>query len=131
MTDFSHRDRRAHREVNRAFGAVLGVSAGLIVFALVIPLPYSGVAAVVAMSVLGAVYVGWSDRTLDRYTEDLRAAAEGSRSTGFARAETASPVGLYRDGRGPVSRSPHSRRPTASTRERGSVADVNRDRRQD
>ena len=112
MSDFSHRDRRAHREVSRALWTVVGVSAGLTAVAVELPWPLVGIASVVAMGVLGLVYLGWSDRMLDGYASDLRHARDGTSTDGFVRAEIASPVGLYRDARLPTSPSPHSRRRT-------------------
>jgi len=110
VVDFTHRDRRAHRDVDRAVWTVLGASVGVIVLAMALPTPFVGISAVVALSVLGAVYVGWSDRLLDDYASDLRHAQEGSVDHGFARAEAGSTVGLDRDHTAPPSPSPHVRR---------------------
>ena len=110
LPDFSHRDRRAHREVNRAFWAVVGASLALTGVALWVPLPFAGIAAVVAMGFLGLGCVVWAERVLEEYTRDLLFARDEQLPRGFARAETATPVGLYRDGEQPWSPSPHSRR---------------------
>ncbi len=110
MSGFTHRDRRAHRDVGRAFWTVVGLSLGLTGIALWVPLPYAGIAAVVALGGLGAVYLGWAERTLSSYTEDLRRTRDGAEVDGFLRAEIGSPVGLDRDLRSPASPSPHSRR---------------------
>ena len=109
MSGYTHRDRRAHRDVGRAFWAIVGISLGLTGLALAVPLPLVGVTAVVALGVLGAVYVGWSDRLLSSYTNDLRQAREGSATDGFLRVEVGTAVGLDRDRRSP-SPSPHARR---------------------
>ena len=110
MLDFTHRDRRAHREVDRALWAVLGVSVGMIAFAMVVPTPVVGILVVVALSVLGAACVAWSERMLDQYAADLRHAQEGSLAHGFARVEASTTVGLDRDHGTPTSPSPHVRR---------------------
>ena len=115
MADFSHRDRRVHREVNRALYATTGTSLALIALALVVSLPLVGIGAVVALGIVGLVYVVWADRFLEEYANDLRAAREGSPRGSFVRAEMASPIGLDRDSRSPVSVSPHSRRRTHLT----------------
>jgi hypothetical protein len=115
VKDFSHRDRRAHREVNRALWATTGITLGLIVIALVIPYTVVGLSAVVALGVVGVAYIAWGERLLDRYTSDLRDAREGILADGFVRAEMASPVGLNRDARSPASLSPHSRRRSRAT----------------
>ena len=110
VSDYSHRDRRAHREVGRALWTVVGVSLGLTAVAVVLPWPFVGIASVVAMGALGLAYLGWSDRMLDRYASDLRRARDGTSTDGFVRVEVATPVGLYRDARLPTSPSPHTRR---------------------
>jgi hypothetical protein len=117
VVDYTHRDRRAHREVTRAFWTVVGVSLGLTGLALGVPVPYVGLAAVVALGVLGAVCVGWSDRLLSSYVGDLRRAWEGTEVDGFLRVEVASPVGLDRDARSRASPSPHARRRGRGVRE--------------
>ena len=114
MTDFTHRDRRAHREVGRAFWTVLGLSLGLTGVALAVPLPYAGLVAVVGLGVVGAVYLGWADRTLARYASDLRQTQDGTATDGFVRAETGTAVGLDRDGSAVPSPSPHVRRRSRS-----------------
>lgn len=116
MSDYTHRDRRAHRDVGRAFWAVTAVALALTGLALGVPLPFAGIAAVVALGALGAAYVGWSERMLADYANDLRLAREGGATGGFVRAEAAMPVGLYRDVGGPTSPSPHTRRRTVDTR---------------
>jgi len=110
VSDFTHRDRRAHRDVGRAFWTVVGVSLGLTGLALGVPLPYVGLAAVVALGVVGAAYLGWAERFLTSYGADLRRAWEGSEVDGFRRVEVAATVGLDRDSRSPASPSPHVRR---------------------
>jgi len=115
VSDYTHRDRRAHRDVGRGFWAVVGISVGLTGIAIVVPISYVGLAVVVALGVLGAAYVGYSDRLLASYGSDLRQVRDGSVSDGFLRAEVGSPVGLDRDGTSPMSLSPHARgRPSAS-----------------
>ena len=109
MLEFTHRDRRAHREVDRAVWTVLGISVGLIVFGMALPTEFIGILVVVALAVLGAAYVGWSDRMLAQYVSDLRHAQEGSPLHGFVRAEAGVMVGLDREEM-PPSPSPHVRR---------------------
>jgi len=113
--DFTHRDRRAHRGVTRALGTVVGLCLGLTGVALWLPLPYAGISAVVALCLVGAGCLLWSERFLAEYVQDLRAAREGRESRGFARAETSTPVGLYRDRAMPWSPSPHTRRRPGDT----------------
>ena len=110
MLDYTHRDRRAHRDLNRALWTVLGVSVGLIALAMAVPISLVGLLAVLALAVVGAVYVGWSDRMLGDYSSDLRHAQEGSDAHGFAWVEASSTVGLDRDHTMPPSPSPHVRR---------------------
>ena len=110
MLEYTHRDRRAHRDVNRALWTVLGVSVGLVGLAMAVPISLVGILAVLALTVVGAAYVGWSDRLLAEYASDLRHAQEGSVAHGFARVEASSTVGLDRDHTMPPSRSPHVRR---------------------
>jgi hypothetical protein len=120
VSDFTHRDRRAHRDVTRSFWTVVAVSLGLTAVALELPLPYAGIAAVVALGVLGVAYLGWSERFLSSYSSDLRHAREGTAMDGFIRAEVASAVGLDRDGRSGSVPSPHVRRGVR----RGSLEDA-------
>jgi len=110
VADYTHRDRRAHRDVRRAFWTVVGVSLGFTGLALLVPLPFFGLGAVVALGVLGAGCVAWSERMLGSYTNDLRRAREGEDVDGFLRVETRSMVGLDRTVGGPTTASPHSRR---------------------
>jgi hypothetical protein len=110
VPDYTHRDRRAHRDVSRALWTVLGVSVGLIGLAMAVPISLVGLLAVLALAVVGAGYVGWSDRMLGDYSSDLRHAREGSDAHGFARVEASSMVGLDRDHTTPPSPSPHVRR---------------------
>ena len=110
VLSYSHRDRRAHRDVRRALWTMVAAALALTGFGLGVPLPFAGPAAVVALGILGAVYLGWSDGMLSSYSNDLRLAREGRETDGFVRAEVASPVGLDRDVGGPTAFSPHSRR---------------------
>lgn len=114
--DYTHRDRRAQRDVARSLGTLSAVIVVLTALALWVPLPYVGLAAVVALAIAGAVYVGWSDRLLATYSRDLLSAREGKVTDGFLRAEVASSVGLDRDGGGPRVPSPHSRRRSPEVR---------------
>jgi hypothetical protein len=75
-----------------------------------VPLPFIGLAAVVALGGLGAAYVGWSEGMLSSYSTDLRLAREGGETDGFVRAEVGSSVGLDRDVGRPTALSPHARR---------------------
>ena len=109
MLEFTHRDRRAHRDLNRAIETVLGVSVGLIALAMALPTEFIGILAVVGLAVLGVAYIGWSDRMLAQYASDLRHATDGSPTRGFVRAEVGGAVGLDREEL-PPSPSPHVRR---------------------
>jgi len=110
VPDYTHRDRRAHRDVGRAFWTVVGVSVGLTGLAMVIPVTIVGILAVLGLAVLGSVYLGWSDRMIAGYARDLHGALEGTMTDGFVRAETVTVVGLDRGSDSPRSLSPHSRR---------------------
>jgi hypothetical protein len=110
VIDYSHRDRRAQRDVSRALGTVIAVTVVLTAGALLLPLPYVGIAAVLALAVLGAAYLGWSERTLSSYATDLRRAREGQEIDGFLRVEVTTEVGLERPVGRPTSPSPHARR---------------------
>lgn len=117
MADYTHRDRRAHRDVRRAFWSVVGASLGLTSLAMLVPLPLIGLGAVVALGILGAVCMAWSERVLGSYTNDLRRALEGGEVDGFVRVEVRSTVGLDRTVGGRTSPSPHSRRRPRGTSE--------------
>jgi hypothetical protein len=106
---YSHRDRRAHRAVDRAVGAMVGGITALVVLAVVGPWWWLSLAAVLAMLALGGGYVLWGNRLWEEYSRDLRAALEESGDLGFLRAEVGSsfplsppPIGVP---------SPHRRRP--------------------
>jgi hypothetical protein len=75
-----------------------------------VPLPFVGLTAVVALGVLGAVYLGWSEAMLSSYQTDLRLAREGGAVDGFVRVEVGSAVGFDRDVGRPTALSPHARR---------------------
>ena len=110
MPEYSHRDHRAHREVDRALWTVVGLSGGLVGLAMAVPVPFVGIVAVVGLAVLGLAYLGWSDRMLGQYASDLRHTQEPSTAHGFARAEASSRVQLDRDAERYRSASPHVRR---------------------
>lgn len=116
MLDYTHRDRRAQRSVSRAFLAMGGIIVGLIVFALGMPFDLAGLLGVVALGGLGIAYLGWSDRLLRAYTDDLRTGLEGGGASGLLGVELRTPVGLDRAIGRPTARSPHVRRraPAAS-----------------
>ena len=94
---------------------MVGVSVGLTALAVAVPIPYVGLAAVVALGVLGAVYLGYSDRLLTSYGSDLRQAYDGSVTDGFLRAEVGSRVGLDREETSRAALSPHARRRSRSS----------------
>ena len=110
MPEFTHRDRRAHREVDRAVFTVLGVSVGLIGLAMAFPLEFVGILVVVGLGMLGLASVAWSDRTLAEYASDLRHAQDGASPRGFVRAEVGATVGLDREAEMPRAPSPNVRR---------------------
>lgn len=110
MDAYSHRDRRTHRDVRRALWTVVAAVVLLAGFGLEVPIPFAGLASVVALGALGAVYLGWSEGMLASYSDDLRLAREGRESDGFTRAEVGSPVGFERDVGRPTAASPHARR---------------------
>jgi hypothetical protein len=109
-TEYSHRDRRAEREVGRAFLALAGVTLALVVAALAIPFSFSGWLEVIALGILGIAYVGWSERFLQQYSDDRKAEREGESRSGFLRAEGRSPVRRDEELGRPSGRSPHARR---------------------
>jgi len=114
VLEFTHRDRRAWRDVGRALGAMAGSLVLGSALALYLPVPYAGVAGVVALGGIGAGYLVWAERFLARYTDDLRRGRTGE-AVGFPRAELGTAVGLERVVGRPTARSPHSRRRYPST----------------
>jgi hypothetical protein len=107
---YSHRDRRAHREVFRDFEIVVGAGLALGVLCLLTPWTAVGVGALLGLAVLGVVYVLRADRLLTVYSRDLERVRSGTEGSGFVRAEVASEVGLERTIGRPSSASPHRRR---------------------
>jgi len=116
---YSHRDRRAHRDVRRALWTMVAGVAALAGVGFEVRVPFLGLASVVALGVLGAAYLGWSEGMLSSYSNDLRLAREGRETDGFIRAEVGSPVGFEREVGRPTAVSPHARRryPGTSTEE--------------
>jgi len=115
VLDYTHRDRRAQRDVSRAFFAMVAVTVALIGFALEVPLWFAGLVSVIALGALGVGYVGWADGVLEGYANDLRSGLEGDAAGGLLRAELRSSVGLDRDVGQPTARSPHARRRSPET----------------
>jgi len=107
---YSHRDRRAHRDVRRDFEIVLGAVLALGVLVLVAPWSIVSIAALVALAGLGAIAMWRADRLFGTYARDLAAVRAGSEPSGFLRAEVASEVGLERRIVHPSAGSPHRRR---------------------
>jgi hypothetical protein len=110
--EYSHRDRRAHREVARGFALVTATVAGLTLFVLYAPKPLFGFLGVVGLGVVGGGFVVWGERLLADYRHDLLAGAAEPPAGGFARAEVGGVVGLERAVGRPTERSPHARRRT-------------------
>jgi len=110
VVGYTHRDRRAHRDVRRALWTMVAAAVALTGVGLGVPLPFIGIAAVVGLGALGAVYLGWSEGMLSSYQTDLRTAREGGTGDGFVRVEVGSAVGFDRDVGGPTALSPHARR---------------------
>ncbi len=126
---FSHRDRRAHRNVTRGFVALAATVAVLTVVVLALPVRPAELVAVGALVLAGAAYLIASSRFLDRYSDDLRRVRDGAAADGFLRAEAGSSVGLDRSVGRPSTRSPHSRvRPRADKLDADPPDEVRADR---
>ena len=115
--EYSHRDRRAEREVDRSFYTLVAITFALVVFAVVVPFWLAGWLGVLGLGALGVGYVAWSERFLETYSEDRRSEQEGGRADGLLRAELRSPARPDRDIRRPTARSPHVRRRTPESLE--------------
>ncbi len=93
-----------------------GTGGALISLALLAPGTAAPAAAIAGLAGTGAVYLGWGDRLLREYDQDLRTVRTGAAASGFVRVEVGSEVGLEREVGRPTGRSPHSRRhPIAGT----------------
>jgi hypothetical protein len=110
VTEYSHRDRRAEREVDRSFYTFVALTLALVAFAVVVPFWLAGWLGVLGLGALGVGYVAWSERFLETYSEDRRLEQEGGRADGLLRAELRSPARPDHDDRRPARRSPHARR---------------------
>ncbi len=115
---YSHRDRRAHRDIDRAAVGMLVAVVGLSALALVAGDADLSLAAIAALAALGGAYALWGNSLLALYRDDLRVAADPEGPAAFARAEVGSSVGLTTPHRAPpsphhrrVGRRPDSRRP--------------------
>jgi hypothetical protein len=107
---YSHRDRRAHREVWRMLGILAGGASALALTALWAPgwvVPLGAIAAIIGF---GGAVVRWGDRVVEEYESDLLVVREGRQSSGFVRAEVGSQVGLERKASVATGPSPHRRR---------------------
>ncbi len=116
---FSHRDRRAHREIERGLGLLAGGILGLSLVAILAPEPWVGLSALLGLVLAGLVAVAWGQRLLIGYARDLRSFREGGPPGDFGRFEAASRIGLERPVGGPSRRSPHSRGPRAGAPDEG------------
>jgi len=101
---YSHRDRRAYRTVWRALGALAGTGGALIILALLAPGSVAPAAAIAGLLGAGAAYLGWGDRLLGEYDQDLRSVRTGAAASGFVRVEVGSGVGLEREVGSPTGR---------------------------
>jgi len=106
--EFSHRDRRAHRTVERGLAWIAGTVALLTLLAVALPGSW-GILCVGALAVGGGAYVLWSGPVLAEYVSDLQTASRESSNRGFVQAEVADLVGLERAVGRPTERSPNSR----------------------
>jgi hypothetical protein len=98
----------------RALGALTGAGGALITLALLAPGVVAPAAAIAGLAATGAIYLGWGDRLLREYDQDLRSVRAGAAASGFVRVEVGSEVGLEREVGSPTGRSPHSRRHPAA-----------------
>jgi hypothetical protein len=108
---FSHRDLRAHRAVDRLIVAVTAGGAAILALAVVVPTPWLGVLAVVALAVVGAASMEVGNAIIQGYEDDLRITAtlETDR-LGRVGVEVRSSVSHGPPGPSPRRRSPHVRR---------------------
>ncbi|HXQ78867.1 MAG: hypothetical protein WB788_09270 [Thermoplasmata archaeon] len=115
--EYSHRDRRAERDVDRSFFTLVSLTFALVVFAVAVPYWFAGWLGVLGLGVLGVGYVVWSERFLESYSEDRRTEQEGGLVHGLLRAELRSAARPDRDLHRPTARSPHARRRAPGSRE--------------
>ncbi len=115
--EYSHRDRRAEREVDRSFFAVVALIVAFVAFAVAVPLWFAGWVGVLGLGTLGFGYVVWSERFLESYSEDRRSKQEGGRVNGILWAELRSLARPDGDVGRPMAHSPHARRRTPESLE--------------
>jgi hypothetical protein len=114
MTAYSHRDRRVHRTIARSLATVSALVAALATLSIFSPDSVVGVTGIVALAILGAAYLYWSERVVAEYARDLRAIRDGSTDDGFLRVEMGSAIALDRAVGRPTERSPHVRLPRSA-----------------
>ncbi|MCI4365898.1 MAG: hypothetical protein L3K10_07585 [Thermoplasmata archaeon] len=107
----SHRDHRAMRTVRRAFLLIVGTVALVGGLAVLSPFPLAGFVALVALALVGGLYLRNSDRLLRTYAHDLRSVRGDEPPRGWVRVEVESEVALERAVGLPSQRSPHTRFP--------------------
>lgn len=107
---YSHRDLRAHRDVARELGLVVGASVVLIALALIVPGAALGLATVAALVGLATGTLVVSERLAGRYVQDLRLVASGSPVARRLRAEVLTTPEVPGGPARAPSPSPHSRR---------------------
>ena len=108
--EYSHRDRRAQRDVRRAavlFGAVI---LALLAVADGAPYLWARGLAVLGLAASGGAFLLFGDRLTREYAGDLASARSGETISGALRVEVESQVGLERPVVRPSIRSPHVRR---------------------
>ena len=106
---YSHRDRRAHRTVQRGLAALTVTTFLLVLAALLVPVAWVGLLAVVTLGIAGLLAVAWGHLVVAEYSTDLRRYREGAPMDGFARAELSSRFELDRPAGPPSGPSPHRR----------------------
>lgn len=108
--DYSHRDRRAQRNVRRA-AVVFGLTIlTLLALADLAPFLWARGLAVLGLAAAGGLFVLYGDRLTREYAHDLASARSGEPISGALRVEVESEVGLDRPVVRPSVRSPHVRR---------------------
>ncbi len=109
---YSHRDRRAQRYVWRLLAGVGAATVGLSAAAMLGGAQFAtGLGAVVALGVVGAVSVATGVRAIDEYAQDLQIGRHPGGAGGLVRAEVRSAVGFERPVGLPSRRSPNVRPP--------------------
>ena len=113
MPAYSHRDHRVFRAAYRLVAVVAVLTVALVGLSFLIPWPWVGILAVLALAALGGTAILRSESLVEGYVDDVRRVRRGETVPPVLRLEVVSRIELERPVFVGARPSPNARRPRA------------------